>query len=147
MHFGTSNSIYIFMQKTKFAFYKQFLLGKESHRNIKKTHTDQSPLQFSDSFWKERTHKPLKIAAGKNIFSSVYVIDITCFGECFLFHVITGKHCFYKSFSLTWGLFQPSYCCVLWNNCFKRSSYFALQYLHNNTRNLIPRLQNKSVVH
>ena len=48
------------MQKTKFAFYKQFLLGKESHRNIKKTHTDQGPLQFFYSLRKEKTPKPSK---------------------------------------------------------------------------------------
>ena len=33
--------------------------------------------------------KPLKVAAGKTLFSSVYVIGTTCFDECFLFNVIT----------------------------------------------------------
>ena len=43
---------------------------------------------------KERTHEPSKVAAAKNLFSSVYVIDAACFDECFLFHVKTRNHCF-----------------------------------------------------
>ena len=34
-------------------------------------------------------------------FSSVYIIDKTCFDECFLFHVITGRHYFLHKFSVT----------------------------------------------
>ena len=51
------------------------------------------------SVWIETTHKPSKIAATKNFFSSVYVIDFidkNCFDECFLFHLITGRHFFIK---------------------------------------------------
>ena len=33
----------------------------------------------------------------KNFFFSVYVIFTTCDIKCLLFHVITGRHCFYKS--------------------------------------------------
>ena len=40
---------------------------------------------------KETTHKPLKVAAAKNFFFSGHVIAKTCFDECFLFHVITGR--------------------------------------------------------
>ena len=32
------------------------------------------------------THKPLKVAVAKIVFSSVYVIGTTCFDECFSFH-------------------------------------------------------------
>ena len=32
---------------------------------------------------KERTHKPPKVAAAKNLFSSVYVINTACFDACF----------------------------------------------------------------
>ena len=49
---------------------------------------------FSYFVWKETTHKPLKVAAAKTLFSSVYVIGTTCFNECFLFYVITGRHYF-----------------------------------------------------
>ena len=38
---------------------------------------------------KEMTHKPLKVAAAKTLFSSVYII-----GTTFLFYVITGRHYF-----------------------------------------------------
>ena len=31
------------------------------------------------------THKPLKVAAGKTLFSSVYVIGTSCFNEMFFY--------------------------------------------------------------
>ena len=43
-------------------------------------------------FLQETTHKPLKVASAKSLFSSVYVIGTTCFGECFSFYVITKRH-------------------------------------------------------
>ena len=42
----------------------------------------------------EAAHKPSKVAAAKKLFSSVYVINAICFNECFLFHVVTGRHYF-----------------------------------------------------
>ena len=44
------------------------------------------------SLWKWQLQKP---------FSSVYVIATTCFNECFLFYVITGRHCFSWKFVVT----------------------------------------------
>ena len=38
---------------------------------------------FSYFVWKETTHKPLKMAAAKILFSGVYVIGTTCFDEWF----------------------------------------------------------------
>ena len=55
----------------------------------------------------------------KKHFPSVYIIDTTCFDECFLFHVITGRHYFLKKFMVTQGLIQPSCCCVLWTSVLK----------------------------
>ena len=49
---------------------------------------------FSYFVWKEAIYKPLKVAAAKSLFSSVYVIGTTCFDECFLFFVISGWHYF-----------------------------------------------------
>ena len=65
------------------------------------------------SVWKETCHKPLKVAAAKNSFPNVYIIDATCFGECFLFYVITGRHYFSCKFIVTQRLVKPP-CCVLW---------------------------------
>ena len=39
----------------------------------------------------EMTHKASKEAAAKNFFSSVYVIDVTSFDECFLSHVMNER--------------------------------------------------------
>ena len=38
-------------------------------------------------------------------FCGVHVIDITCFDEYFIFHVITEKYCFYKRLSSLEGAF------------------------------------------
>ena len=42
------------------------------------------------------SHKPWNVAALKKYFQSVCFIDTTCFDECFLFHVISGRHFLYK---------------------------------------------------
>ena len=57
-----------------------------------KTHTDQNIIQVVNFVWKEMSHNPLKAAAAKNFFPSLYVNGTTCLDGCFLFHVITGKH-------------------------------------------------------
>ena len=73
--------------------------------NAKKTQTDQSMLRVSLLCLKKTTHKPIKVAAAKNLFSSRYVFGSTYFDECFLFHMITGKQYFHKSLSLLWNIF------------------------------------------
>ena len=73
----------IYMKKTNFTSHKQYLLGLLFSRNAKESHTDQSILQCFYSPLKERTHKPAKETAAKNVFSSVYVIGTTYFVECF----------------------------------------------------------------
>ena len=44
---------------------------------------------------KETSHKHLKVAAAKRSFLNVYIIDTTCFNECFLFCLITRRHYFF----------------------------------------------------
>ena len=60
---------------------------------------------FSHFVWKETTHKPLKVAAARTLFSSVYVITTTCFDECFLFYVIPERNCFSWKFIVALRLF------------------------------------------
>ena len=55
-----------------------------------KTQKDQS---ITKVFFKIRSDPKLfQLAAAKTLFSKVYVIGMTTFNECFLFHVITGRH-------------------------------------------------------
>ena len=83
------------------------------------------------------THNPSKVAAAVCMcvlyvymfFYSVYVVDATCFNECFLFHVITGKHYFLQKFLATKRFVQPPYCCFIWNKCFETSPF--LRYLYS----------------
>ena len=67
------------------------------------------------------------------VFSSVYVIDATCFDECFLFHVISGTRYFSKSLSLLWDFFNQMF--FFETNVLKEVR--ALRYLHNNSAVLI----------
>ena len=69
--------------------------------------------------------EPSKVVAAKIFFSSVYVIDATCFDEYLLFHVVTGGHYFWQKFVVTLRFVQPPCCCFLWNKCFERSPYFT----------------------
>ena len=71
------------------------------------------------SVWKETSHKHLKVATAT--FVRVYIIDIigtTCFGDCYLFHIITGRHYFVWQFYCS--LVKLSCCCFLWNKWFER---------------------------
>ena len=47
---------------------------------------------------KEVSHKPLKIAAAKKSFPSVFIINTTCFDEGFSFHVINANSIFTQSY-------------------------------------------------
>ena len=51
--------------------------------------------------WKETSHKPLKVAAAKRSFPSVFIIVKNCFDECFLVHGITGRRYFLYKFGVT----------------------------------------------
>ena len=81
-------------EKRKFISHKQYSFGLVFSENPRKSHIDQVYYKFFYSFKKETTPKLLKEATAKNVFSSVYVVVTSCFEKCFLFHVITGRHCF-----------------------------------------------------
>ena len=112
----------IYIWKTKFSFHKHYPFGILFSRNAKKTHADQSILP---TFWPCLKVAALWSSSCKNVLPSVYIMDATCFDECFLFHVITGRHSFlYTNLSLTKGLVQPPCCCIPWKKCTDRSPYF-----------------------
>ena len=77
-------------------------LSLEMSKRLQKTKAYHA---FSYFVLKETTYKPLKVAAAKTFFFSVYVVGTTCFDECFLFYVITGRHYFSKKFIVTLRLF------------------------------------------
>ena len=65
------------------------------------------------SVWKETPHKLLKVATAKKSLPSVFIIHITYFDECLLFHVITGRHCsLYKFICYPEVWYKPPCCCV-----------------------------------
>ena len=61
--------------------------------------------RFSYFVSKETTRKPLKVTAAKAVFPSVYGIATACFDKCFLFYVITERHCFSGKFIVTLRFF------------------------------------------
>ena len=96
------------------------------------------------TIWKETSHKPLKVGAAKKSFPSVYIIDKTCFDECFLFHVITGRHYFLQKFSVTQRFGAIAMLLRSLKQVFWKRSAFYVRYLHNNTSMLlILKVQNK----
>ena len=92
-HFGTSNQISA-NRKLNILLINSIYLLLSFFRYVEKTHADQSICKIFYGASKERTHKPSKVAAAKNFFSSVYVIDTTCFVKYFLFHVRITSRCF-----------------------------------------------------
>ena len=75
----------------------------------KKDSSGQSIVQVF--FRKEAAHKP-KESDTKNLLSSVYVIETTCFDEWCLFHLITYKISFLQKFIVTMNFFQLPYFCA-----------------------------------
>ena len=123
-------------KKTKFASHIQYLFGPLFSRNVKKTYTNQSKLQSFSFCLKRNVSQTFKISSCKK----VYIIYTTCFDECFLFHVITGRHYFYTNLVLPRGFVQPPCCCV-----FGKKSAFYVRYLHNNiTMLLLSKVQSKA---
>ena len=92
---GTSNQ----------ASYKQYLCGCLFSINIKRTYIDHSIINCSYSHWKETIPKHSNVTVTTNLFSNVYAISMTCFNECFLFYVITGRH---QKFIVTLRAFQTA---------------------------------------
>ena len=70
------------------------------------------------------------------------VIVTTSFDKCFLFHVVTGRHCFLSKFIDTLSSLQSPCSCALWNKWFEKS-LFCFFYLHNNNST---RLLNKTLL-
>ena len=104
LHFVTSNQISTY-RKLNFSLTSSIyfvFLPLEMKKRLKQTKVCP---EFSYFIWKETTHKPLKVAAAKSLFSSVYIIGTTCFDECFSFYVITKRHYFSWKFIVTVILF------------------------------------------
>ena len=99
-------SIYIW--KTKFSSHKKYFFGLLFLRNAKKTHTDQSILQsFLFCFSRSILQTFKSSRAAKKPDPSVFIIDISCFDECFLFHVITVNSISCANVLLTRSLLLP----------------------------------------
>ena len=84
----------IYTQKTKFASHKQYLFRLFTSRNAKKTQTDQSMPHVFLLCRKKIDPQTFKNGSCKNFFFQCLVIGTTCFDECLLFYVITGRHFF-----------------------------------------------------
>ena len=69
------------------------------------------------------------------VYSSVYVIDATCFDGCFLFHVIAGRRYFFSKFVVTVKFFSTailSFIVVFFKTSVLKE-VLILRYLHNNS--------------
>ena len=116
--------LYIYIWKTKFTSYKQYFLvfpSREMQRRLMQTKVYYKLSLFSLNTSVSQT---FKVAAAKTFFPSVFIIDTTCFDECFSFHVITANSIFYTNLSLPRHLVHLSCYCVLSNKCFEGSPHF-----------------------
>ena len=81
---------------------------------------------------KETSHKPWKVVVAKKSFPSVYIMDTTCFDECFLFRVITGRHCFLYKLIFTQKFSVKAMLLRSLKQIFWKKSTFHIHYFHNN---------------
>ena len=124
----------IYIQKTKFASYKQYLTCVFISRNAKETWTNQSiPLVFLLCL-KRNDPQPLKVVAAQNPFIQCVRNWYNLPYECFFF---------WKTLLFVNVTFQAPCSCFLWGKCFARSPYF-MHYLHNSNMILIPKFQSKT---
>ena len=100
LHFATSNQMSTYRKlnlpltsSNYFVF-----LSLEMQKRLEQTKVYHALSYF---VCKKTTHKLLKVAAAKTLFSSVFVIGTTCFDECFLFYVIHVRHCFSWKINVT----------------------------------------------
>ena len=141
LQFGTSDYIW----KTKLSSLNSVYLDFSSLEMQRRLILTKAYYKLFYSVWKKTSHKLLKVAAAQNSFPTVYIIDTTGFDECFLFHVITGRHNFYTNLSLPRGLVQPPCCCVFLKQLFWKKSKYYIRYHHKNiTMLLLPKVQNKA---
>ena len=85
------NQIYTLTHQTKYLQVGNLLLVNSTYLIVSALLKQRRLIQTKEHFKFyysvriETTHKPSKLAAVKNFFSSVYVVDATCFDECFLY--------------------------------------------------------------
>ena len=96
------------------------------------------------STWIETSHKPSEVAAAKDFLPNVYVIGTACFDECFLFHVIIGRHYVSYKFIVTQGFFASIMLLRFLKGIFWKKSVFYVRYLHNTIIMLISKVQAKA---
>ena len=87
------------------------------------------------SVWKDSFQKLLKVEPAEKFLPSVYIIDTTCFDECFLLRVIIERHYFLYKFIITlrYGatdMLVRSLKQVLW-----KKSAFYIRCFHNVAQN------------
>ena len=135
-HFITSNQISTY-RKLILALISSTCL--EMQMTLKKNNVCHASFYF---VWKKPTHKSLKVAAAKSLFSSVFVIGATCLDDCFSFYVIAKRHYFSWKFIVPLRLFWAPFCYFLWDQYFERALHF-MRYLHNKNMMLMPKFQDK----
>ena len=112
LHFVTSNQISTY-RKLKLSLTGSIYFVFLPLEMLKKTRTDQSISRVFLLYLKRIDPQTFKSTSCKYPFSSVYVIATTCFGERFLFYMITGSHCFSWKFVVTLRFFKAPCCYFL----------------------------------
>ena len=100
LHFVTSNQLSTY-RKLNFPFIKSVYFAFFPQEMQKRLEQTKVYHPFSHFFWKETTHKLLKVTAARILFSHVYVITTTCF-DVFYSMCYLKEIAFHESLSLLW---------------------------------------------
>ena len=136
LHFGTSEQISTYRKLNLLSIKSIYLVFSSQERQRRLIQTKVYYKLFC-SIWKETSHKPLKVAAAKKIFPKCVIIDKTCFDECILFCVITGRHYSLCKCSVTQRFGAVVMLLRSLKQMFWKRSAFYVRYLHNNTSMLL----------
>ena len=109
----------IYIWKSKFTSHKQYLFGLVFSGNAKKTHTEQSILQFSLLCLKRSDSQSFKSSNCKENFSPVCIFFVQLASKVFLFRLITGRFCFEQKFVFVLRFVAITMLWILGNKCFE----------------------------
>ena len=125
------------MWKTKFPSHKQHLFDLLlPKKKSKKIPTDQGILQTLLLYLKRNVSQAFRSSNCKKVFSKCVYIWYN-FPQCFLLHVITGRHYFLYKFIVTQRIGTTVMLLRSLKQMFWKKSAFCICYLHNNITGLL----------
>ena len=112
------------MWKTKFCFHNLYLFGLFSLELLRRLVQTKVYYKLRYFVWKETSHKPLKVAAAKNLSRVCIILIQLASMNAFYYMWQLEDITFYTNLLLPRDLVKSPCCFILWNKCFERSPHF-----------------------